>query len=448
MGRTGPHAVASLHHFKRSPRCHRTVAIGGHDVPMDTSTTPGFVVDNYPAPHRSMRIAFVTETYPPEVNGVAITLARLVDGLHRRNHDVQLVRPRQDSAEAASSSVRFHEVLTRGMPIPRYPNLRMGLPSKRALVQMWAVQRPDVVHIATEGPLGWSALNAALALKLPVCSDFRTNFHAYSRHYGVGWLHKPIMGYLRKFHNRTLCTMVPTDALKRELEVSGFRHLKVVSRGVDTRQYQPARRSPALREQWGVLPDDLVVAFVGRLAAEKNLGVLNKAFEAIRSNDARARLLFVGDGPMRAELQARWPDAIFAGQRSGEDLAAHYASADLFVFPSLTETFGNVTTEALASGLPVLAFDHAAAAQLIRNYDNGVVVACDNPEAFVRSAVGLAADPTLRRAMSLRARETACELDWDSIVERFEGVLASATRQGLEPRRHVAPSGVLPSPSA
>ncbi|MEY2686543.1 MAG: hypothetical protein RL375_741 [Pseudomonadota bacterium] len=318
------------------------------------------------------------------------------------------------------------------MPIPRYPHLRMGLPSKRALVQLWAVQRPDVVHIATEGPLGWSALNAALALKLPVSSDFRTNFHAYSRHYGVGWLHKPIMAYLRKFHNRTFCTMVPTEALRRELDTRGFKRLKVVSRGVDTRQFNPQRRSEALRASWGVLPDDLVVAYVGRLAAEKNLGVLEAAFAAIRQQDFRARLVLVGDGPMRAELQARWPDAVFAGQRSGADLAAHYASADLFVFPSLTETFGNVTTEAMASGLPVLAFDHAAAAELIRNHANGVVVACDNPAAYVRCAVGMAQDRAWCASMGLQARATAVDLDWDSIVARFEDVLGTGVQQARE----------------
>jgi glycosyltransferase involved in cell wall biosynthesis len=433
--------VARLHHFEMPRHCHRTVASAGQHVVMDTSTTAGFVVDNFPASRRSMRIAFVTETYPPEVNGVSLTVARVVEGLHRRNHDVQLVRPRQDQGEAASNNHRFEEVLTRGMPIPRYPHLRMGLPSKRALVQMWALQRPDVVHIATEGPLGWSALNAALALKLPVSSDFRTNFHAYSRHYGVGWLRKPIMAYLRKFHNRTFCTMVPTEALRRELETTGFKHLKVVSRGVDTRQFNPQQRSEALRASWGALPDDLVVAYVGRMAAEKNLGVLEAAFEAIRQRDFRARLVFVGDGPMRAELQARWPDAVFAGQRSGADLAAHYASADLFIFPSQTETFGNVTTEAMASGLPVLAFDHAAAAELIRSHINGVVVACDQPAAFASAAVAMAQDRAWCARMGANARATAVDLDWDSIVAHFEDVLGTGVQQAREPRLLGGPIG-------
>jgi len=398
-----------------------------------TPSADSIVVDNYPAAQRSLRIAVVTETYPPEVNGVAMTLARIVEGLHRRNHDVQLIRPRQDASDEAERTVRFHEVLMRGLPIPRYPNLRMGVPSKKALVQLWSVHRPDVVHIATEGALGWSALQAAVHLKLPVSSDFRTNFHAYSRHYGIGWLYKPIMAYLRKFHNRTQCTMVPTEALKRDLEAGGFKQLTVVSRGVDIQQFSPSRRSAALRAEWGVAEDDLVVVYVGRIAPEKNLATLTAAFEAVQQVQPRARLVVVGSGPQQAELQARWPQAIFAGQRKGEDLAAHYASGDLFLFPSLTETFGNVTTEAMASGLPVLAFNYAAAAQLIRNGENGVLAAMDDTAAFVRAATHLAGQPALRRQMGAAAALTASELDWSTIVARFEGVLDTVMLRAAQP---------------
>jgi glycosyltransferase involved in cell wall biosynthesis len=396
---------------------------------MDIPASPGILVDNYPAVHRSLRIAVVTETYPPEVNGVAMTIAKVVEGLHHRNHDVQLIRPRQDKQESGDRSVRFHEVLMRGLPIPRYPNLRMGVPSKKALVQLWAVHRPDVVHIATEGPLGWSALQAAHHLKLPISSDFRTNFHAYSQHYGIGWLRKPIMAYLRKFHNRTLCTMVPTEALKRDLEACGLRHLMVVARGVDTRQFNPARRSEALRASWGVGAQDLVLVCVGRLAPEKNLDTVAAAFDAVLAREPRARLLLVGDGPMRATLQARYPNAIFAGQRSGDDLAAHYASADLFLFASVTETFGNVTTEAMASGLPVVAYNYAAAAQLIQPGENGLLVPFADRTSFIQAAQALAQNPTQRLSMGAAARHTASQWDWDRIVARFEGVLQTVIRQ-------------------
>jgi len=388
--------------------------------------TPGPPVDMPPALARPLRIACVTETYPPEVNGVAMTIARLVEGLRQRRHEVRVIRPRQ-SADGDGANPAG-DVLVRGVPIPRYAGLRMGLPCKRALATMWKRERPDVVHIATEGPLGWSALRAANALGLPVSSDFRTNFHAYSRHYGIGWLKRPIIGYLRRFHNAAHATTVPTEALHDELAAEGFRNVSVVARGVDVHRFTPARRDEGLRARWGARPDDLVVGYVGRLAPEKNLGALLLAFDAIRRRHARARLVFVGDGPLRAELARACPDAVFAGQRSGDDLAAHYASADLFLFPSVTETFGNVTTEAMASGLAVVAYDYAAAARFIRTGANGALAPFDDTAAFVAAAERTAADLAGVRALGAAARETTLALDWDGVVARFEGVLATVLR--------------------
>ncbi|HTP62187.1 MAG TPA: glycosyltransferase family 1 protein [Burkholderiales bacterium] len=377
-------------------------------------------------PRRSLRVAVVTETYPPEINGVSLTAARFVEGLRERNHEIQLIRPRQNRAEPAASNEHFQELLTQGMPIPRYPNLRMGLPAKRALEQAWAFRRPDVVHIVTEGPLGWSALRAARKLKLPVVSDFRTNFHAYSRHYGIAWLGKPILAYLRKFHNRTLFTLVPTDALRAELAALGFRGLRVVARGVDTALFNPARRSQALRASWGAGPDDPVLLHVGRLAPEKNIDGLLDAYAAARGREPRARLVLVGDGPAREDLRSRCPDAIFAGMQRGEYLAAHYASADLFLFPSLTETYGNVTLEALASGLAVVAYDYAAGAALIRSGENGLLAALGDAQDFRALAAGLAADPLRVRALGERARERALAYDWRRAVRQLETVLEVA----------------------
>jgi glycosyltransferase involved in cell wall biosynthesis len=382
----------------------------------------------HPGLQQPLRIACVSETWPPEVNGVAMTISRLVQSLRERHHAVQVVRPRQAGDTGPTSADGHGDVLVRGVPIPRYAGLRMGLPCRSTLEKLWRQQRPDVVHIATEGPLGRSALLAARALGLPVCSDFRTNFHAYSGHYGIGFLRRPIMAYLRRFHNATHCTMVPTQALHDELHAAGYRNLALVARGVDVRRFDTAHRSEVLRSQWGAASEDLVVACVGRLAPEKNLGTLVAAFEAIRRVQPRARLVLVGDGPMRAELQARCPDAVFAGQRIGADLATHYASADLFLFPSVTETFGNVTTEAMASGLAVVAFDYAAAARLIRHGENGALVALADRDAFVATALRIAADRAHCRVLGARARTSVMALDWDSIAAQFEGVAASVMR--------------------
>lgn len=386
---------------------------------MMTPTDRDLVFEDFNPPRRPLRIAIVTETYPPEVNGVALSLARLVDGLNARGHAVQLVRPRQ-SAGGAQLAVGLEEVLTRGLPIPNYPSLRMGVPSKRALIRLWRVRRPDVVHVATEGPLGWSATQAARHLMLPTASDFRTNFHAYGQHYGLGWLARPIVGYLRKFHNACDFTAVPTEALRVDLTMRGFERLQVVGRGVDTQRFCPDRRSSALRSSWRVDDESPVLLSVGRLASEKNLGLVVSTFETLRASNPRARLVFVGEGPAAEALRARAPDAIFAGQRSGEDLAAHYASADVFLFPSVTETFGNVTLEAMASGLAVVAYPLAAAAQLIESNRNGVLAERCTDISFIQAAHRPLADPAFRVQLGSAARQTALSRGWDAVVCQME----------------------------
>lgn len=365
----------------------------------------------------------MTETYLPEINGVAMTMGEIVRGLCRRGHHVELVRPRQYAAEVPAQRPHFSEILLRGLPIPRYEALKVGLPGKIHLLRHWAVQRPDIVHIATEGPLGWSAMSAALALGLPVATDFHTNFHTYTPHYGIGWLKRPITAYLRRFHNKALCTIVPTPDLRDELAALGFLNLVIVARGVDTELFNPAKRDPILRYLWRAEPDDPVALFVSRLAPEKNVTLLLETFAAMRQVNPRAKLVIVGDGPERLRLQGRYPNAIFVGARIGSDLAAHYASADLFMFPSLTETYGNVTVEALASGLAVIAYHYAAAAQHIRDGENGVTVPYGDRDGFIRAAIELMNDRDCRLRLGAHARETMARLDWNDIVSDFEDTL-------------------------
>ena len=375
-----------------------------------------------------LRVALVTETYPPEINGVAMTLGRMVDGLLSRGHQVQLVRPRQGNEESLASLGPFEEQLVRGMNIPRYTGLRFGLPARNALVRRWTLQRPDVVHVATEGPLGWSAISAARHLKLPVTSDFHTNFDDYSQHYGLAWLKQPVSSYLRRFHNRTVSSFVPSRQLAARLEAAGYRGIEVIARGVDCALFAPARRSHALRAGWGLAPGDLAVVCVGRVAPEKNLELALRAFDAIRDAQPRSRLVLVGDGPLRRELETRRPDVVFAGMRSGEDLAAHYASADLFLFPSLTETYGNVTLEAMASGLPVVAFNYAAAAEVIRHGESGMLADVGNAEQFIGLACAIARAPWRCAQLRGAARERAERLDWERIHDAFAAALERAAR--------------------
>jgi glycosyltransferase involved in cell wall biosynthesis len=375
-------------------------------------------------PVRSLRIALVTETFPPEVNGVAMTVGRMLDGLLERGHQVQLVRPRQHPGDKPRNDSALQEILVASVPLPRYAGLRMGLPATNTMVRAWSQWRPDIVHVVTEGPLGWSAVSAARRLRLPATSDFHTNFQSYTAHYGVGYLQPAIGAYLRHFHGRSLCTFVPTQQLSAELMAKGYLETRVVARGVDTALFNPQRRSAELRARWGAGAHDPVVLHVGRIAPEKNLPLVLTSFAAMKRRAPRARLVFVGDGPARTLLQRQHPEAIFAGMRTGADLAAHYASGDLFLFPSTTETFGNVTLEAMASGLAVAAFDYAAAREHIVHGESGLLASFGEAHAYERVAVELIADTSRSAMLRINARLAAERIDWASVNNAFVGALA------------------------
>jgi glycosyltransferase involved in cell wall biosynthesis len=367
-----------------------------------------------------LRLSYVTETFPPEINGVAATVVRFVEHLRERGWEVDLVRPRQPHEAAREVA---DELLTRGLPLPMYPDLRLGLVRSASLAARWRAARPALVHVATEGPLGSAAIKAARALGLPVTSDFRTNFHAYSRHYRLGWAEGMVLSYLRRFHNRTRRCFVPTPTLKGELERAGFERVAVVGRGIDTRRFSPALRSTALRASWDVDDATPVLLYVGRLAPEKNVALAFAAHRALARRALPARLVVVGDGPLRETLERQHPDAIFAGPRRGEDLARHYASADVFLFPSLTDTFGNVVLEALASGLLVVAYDSAAAGLHLRAGANGLPVTPGDEAGFVAAATDAATHLPRLAHLRVAARATAESLRWDRIVQDFESHL-------------------------
>jgi len=367
-------------------------------------------------------IAFVTETYPPEVNGVAMTVGRLVEGMRQRGHRVEVLRPRQGEADAGGE----HDVPFAGIALPGYPGLQFGLPAGGALRQRWRQRRPDLVHVVTEGPLGWSAVAAARRLGIPVTSGFHTNFDRYSVHYGIGWLRPAVAAYLRMLHRRTRATLVPTAALAAELAGEGVPGVRVVGRGVDTVLFDPARRSAELRARWGVAGEGPVCLYVGRLAPEKNLALVEKCFAALQVWHPAARLVWVGDGPSARKLAQEHPEHHFAGMRTGEDLAAHYASADFFLFPSLSETYGNVVAEAMASGVPVLAYRSAAAAELVVDGDNGRVVAPGDEKAFVEAALWALEDGERLRRMGERARSAMLPRGWPDVVASFERAVREA----------------------
>lgn len=371
-----------------------------------------------------MHIVFITETWPPQVNGVALTVRALALGLAARGHRVEVVRPGKDGSDG-----KVELLSARGAPLPRYPGLQVGMPQGGALRRRWCERRPDVVYIATEGLLGVSAIRTANALRIPAVTGFHTRFHDYASHYGVGLLAPLVRSRLVQFHRRAQMTLVPTRALFDELTDAGIGHVHRLRRGVDTDLFTPARRESALRTSWGVHGDAPVMLCVGRLAAEKSLGLALQAFRALQARMPAARMVMVGDGPQRGALEDAFPDVIFAGTRRGEELAAHYASADVFLFPSLTETFGNVVLEAMASGLAVVAFDRAAAQEHVANGISGLVVPESDARAFITSAYELGLDVETRLMLGVNARLVAQQCAPDRVTAEFNKLLRALVRE-------------------
>ncbi|KQY51876.1 glycosyltransferase family 1 protein [Lysobacter sp. Root494] len=369
-----------------------------------------------------MRYAIVTETYPPEVNGVALTVQGLEHGLRARGHDVSLVRPRQAN-EDADSCGKPHELLVRGAPLPRYPGLRLGLPATRKLTVAWQKTRPDAIYVATEGPLGWSALRVARKLGIPASTGFHTRFDEYMRDYGAAFLAQTALRWMRRFHNGANATLVPTRELQLFLAENGFNDVVLLPRAVDTKLFDPARRDYALRARWGVGDDGLAAIYVGRIAPEKNLDLAVRAFRELQKSRADARFIWVGDGPARMKLQQENPDFIFCGIQRDEVLARYFASGDVFVFPSHSETFGNVTLEAMASGVPTVAFDYGAAREHLHNDVHGAAIADGDDDGFVSAVVRIGTDAALRAAMSMAGREAISGLRPEQVAADFDALL-------------------------
>lgn len=369
--------------------------------------------------HKVRRVTVVTETFYPEINGVANTLRFLVEGLKKQGIAIQIIRPKQSREDKSSNGHEADLVTVAGLPIPGYKQLKFGLPMRRKISRALKRFNSDVMYVATEGPLGLAALRAAKRKDLPVLSGFHTNFHEYFEHYHLAWLKSLVFRYLRAFHNATAGTLVPTKFLVDELREKGFRRLDIMARGVDSKLFSPIHRSVSLRQEWNVREPDPVLIYVGRIAHEKNINLAFESFEAFKKINPSAKMVLVGDGPMRQSLENSYPEAIFCGELRGQILAEHYASADIFLFPSLTDTYGNVVLEAMASGLHVLAFDYAAAGTLIIPEQNGSLAKFGDDTAFIEQMKNMASTWKQGDPLRSKARLTSQNLSWDGISEQF-----------------------------
>lgn len=373
-----------------------------------------------------MRIALVSETWSPDINGVAHTLKQIGNELHHRGHALQLIRPRPADGSGSRADGMEAELQVRGMSVPGYREVRLGMPATRAILRLWGEQRPDVVYLATQGPLGWSAQRAAHRLSIPVVGGWHTNFDHYCADYGIAWLTPLVRQRLRTFHNRCAATLVPTRQQANNLGNQGIDRLRVMARGIDGECFSPEKRDPALRQSWGADAHGPVALHVGRLAPEKNLDQLRETFHTMLAARPDLTLVIVGDGPGRQALQKALPEAHFTGFIDLQSLTRHYASADIFVFPSLSETWGNVVLEAMASGLAVVAYRHAAGDELIDNDVNGVSLATDDAEGFREAAAQLCLEPARYVRLGRAARTHALAYRWSAITDDFLATLEFA----------------------
>jgi glycosyltransferase involved in cell wall biosynthesis len=331
-----------------------------------------------------MKVAIVTDAWRPQTNGVVTTLTRTAECLSALGHDVAMMTPEG----------------LRTIPCPTYPEIRLALFQGRRVARWLEREHPDALHIATEGPLGLAARNAALRQGLRFTTSYHTQFPQYLR------ARYPLpescsYGLLRRFHGAAQRTMVGTKEVRRDLRRHGFRNLVYWSRGVDTTLFRPR---PEVRLPW---PGPILI-YVGRVAVEKSIE------DFCRAQVAGTKLI-VGDGPALADLRRRYPEVVFTGFKYGEELASLFAGADCFVFPSRTDTFGLVMLEAMASGLPVAAYPVTGPIDVVREGVTGCL----------RNDLGEAIEGALRLERA-PARAQALEYRWENATRQFLGNLVEA----------------------
>ena len=379
-----------------------------------------------------MRLLIVSDTFPPDINGVARTLHQLATGMSELGHAVAVVTTCQAEAEEP-----FDRHVVASVPLPGYSVIRLGFASMGWFAALFERTQTQVLYVATETALGIAAIWAARKAGLPVVSGFHTNFHTYMRSYHLTALERVAESLLAAVHNQTFRTLAPSAHTAELLQEIGIASVAVMGRGVNSKLFNPAARDLGLRAEWGADERTPVIMHVGRLAEEKNLSMLEQAVSAFMDVHPKAKCVVVGDGPIGPTLRKTHPDWIFPGMLKGEALAKHYASADVFLFPSLTETFGNVVTEAMSSGLVTVAYDYAAAHENIRHRENGVLCPVEEPGTFPKRAQEAALlwdNHTIRTI----ARETAESLSWASITKCFEqhldqAIHSQSTKQDIRP---------------
>jgi phosphatidylinositol alpha 1,6-mannosyltransferase len=367
-----------------------------------------------------MRIALFSETFLPQRNGVALIVDRLVRHLARDGHELLLVvpvswRPRGDAP--VPDGVTLLRVA--GAPLPKYPDLTIGIPLAPRILDAVHHFRPDVIHLVTEFTMGLTGLRAAWELRVPTVASFHTNVPGALPYYGFPWATDWCWAYLRWFHNRAGVSLCPSEANRAELLARGFRNVRIWPRGVDTERFSPTRRSAAVRARLGS-NDGFHLLYVGRVTPEKELPILFDAFRRVSAAGLpqSVHLTIAGDGAYTARTQANAPrEVTFTGYLEGDALDEVYAAADAFVFPSRVETLGNVVLEAMAAGLPVIGVNQGGTIENVRDGVNGYLCEPGNAVSVADAILRLATDAGLRSQLSRNARAWAEARTWEAAFQ-------------------------------
>ena len=385
-----------------------------------------------------MRIAYCSETLPPLVDGVSRTLSELVATLRQTTHEFMFL-----SATTPDRGLpwrdRVHTVPS--IPFPLYPYYRICLPVARALDPVLDRFAPDIVHVVTPSLLGLYGVRYARRRRIPVVASFHTDFVGLFTYYGLGGLERLGRHLARRFYSQCAVTLAPSRHQAAALHAHGIDNVALWQRGVNPVLFSPAFRSDELRNR--IAGENVpILLYVGRLGREKNLPYLIQAMQLLARRGTRFKLVIVGQGPMRRWLAARLPEALLTGPLEGGDLSRCYASADVFVFPSIAETFGNVVLEAFASGLPVVGVDAGSVRELVIPHSNGRLAPVDSPATFADHVHSLLQRPAELARLASGARATAAQYRWPDVnrqlLERYEQLIAGGRGAGAERRLAVA----------
>jgi glycosyltransferase involved in cell wall biosynthesis len=365
-----------------------------------------------------VRIALFSEVYWPMVSGVGVTLLRLTRALEERGHQVRVYSASYPLAQGQADRPEVHR--SPSVPLFLYPDVQWAFPRLRDVLEDAANFQPDVVHVATEFAMGMAGLKVARQLRVPVIASAHTDYEQYAARYGVDWAVRAGWRYLRWFYGQSHRVLCPSRVYQEHLHSRGVTHTGIWSRGVDPNCFHPRFRSEAYRRAIGVEPGDLLVTYIGRIAREKNLTLLLEAWDRLAPDRGSARLALVGRGPLEAEIRRREiPGVHVAGLMDGRPLSTAYASADIFAFPSATETFGNSLLEAMGSGLPSLVAAAGGVLEFSQHGGNAWLVEPNSVAAIAEGLNRLLHDAGLRRRLAEGALRTAHERRWDGVYDRL-----------------------------